>query len=77
MSIWKEPQDSKCYFANNGECSCLDKICDGFKAGCKFRKSERDFHKERDASIDRCRTLGLCDPCKYGQKCKKSDETED
>lgn len=83
MSIWKNVND-KCHFSKEGCCTILKppsgkltRECDGFAKKCGFKKTDAEFHDDRDAAIDRCRELGYCvagSPCKYGNMCLKSDE---
>ena len=75
MFFTERNKETACYFSINGTCTAITERCDGTKQDCKFRKTEQEYIDGRDASIDRCRKLGLCETCKYVDKrCKKSIE---
>lgn len=72
----KHTTSEVCRFSAGGNCTVLDKKCDGKKMKCNFFKTEEEYQKANDAAIKRCRELGLCDSCKYRpeKKCRLSDE---
>lgn len=67
-----EYTQTHCHFMKNGECIALETTdC----VNCKFGKTTKQYNKENDNSIKRCREKGLCITCKYRKhKCHLSTE---
>lgn len=73
---------SRCAFASKGVensfygCKILYvRHCDGLNQKCAFYKTTAQLIQESDQSIQRHRSLNMCDNCKYHSiPCKKSNE---
>lgn len=68
-----------CFFKQNGDiCGALMwEHCNGFKKGCKFYKTERQFLEEQNKSILINQKKGNCENCKYRKtECKLTNLPE-
>lgn len=66
-----------CHFLRkNGKCGALT-VCECREPEtCSFRKTETQYIKDLDRSINICRAKNLCESCEYmhGEPCKLSTE---
>lgn len=74
-------KDEICVFATNrrlSTCKVLVGVkCDGTDKLCRFRKTEKQFQRERDRNIITNRIKGNCGQCRYmGTPCRLSTEEE-
>lgn len=72
-----DDKEKRCVFWSDCNlCRILSETpCDGQKNGCTFRKTAKQYLKERDKAIKINRKRGICAKCKYRESpCTLSTE---